>query len=90
MSSPSTLRLLVLLVSEFNLLQHAIVLLFVTHRQCGTIERMTRRVEALKSLYNNVTNSKPEFVLATVLVLVLLSSESVESGHGAGNSRWDV
>lgn len=67
-SSLSSLRLLVPLVSEYDPLQHAIALLSETHRQCGTNERMTLRGEALKSLYNNLTNSKPELILATVLV----------------------
>lgn len=79
--SLSSLRLLIPLVSQFEPLQHAVTLLSATHRQCGTTERMSLRSEALKSLYNNLSDSQPQLVLATVLVL--LSSESVESGYGA-------
>ena len=80
-SSLSSLRLLVPLVSEFEPLQHAIALLSATHRQCGTTERMSLRGEALKGLCDNLVSSKPQLILATILVL--LSSESVESGYGA-------
>ena len=75
------MRLLVPLVPEFEPLQHAIALLSATHRQCGTNERMALRGEALKSLCDNLVSPKPQLILATILVL--LFSESVESGYGA-------
>ena len=80
-SSLSSLRLLVPLVSEFEPLQHAIALLSATHRQCGTAECMSLRGEALRGLCNNLVSSKPQLILATIIVL--LSSESVGSGYGA-------